>query len=51
MSARESRMTVYTDTLPGLLNLDLGRYEGNNAKMFQRKEEKAMLSVGRVLCR
>lgn len=39
------------DTLPGLLTLDPGRCEGNNARMSQRKGEKAMLSAGRVPCR
>lgn len=41
-------MTIHIDTLSGMLNLDPRRYEGNNAKMFQRKGEKAMPSVGKV---
>lgn len=36
-------------TLLGGLNLGPGKYEGNNAKMFQRKGEKVMPSVDRVL--
>lgn len=39
------------DTLPGLLTLDPGRCEGNNARMSRRKGEKAKLSAGRVPCR
>lgn len=42
-------MIIDTDTLPGVLNLDQGKYEGNDAKMFQRKGEKVMPSVGIVL--
>lgn len=42
-------MTTHRGTLPGVLNLDPRKYEGNNAKMFQRKEEKVMPSVGRFL--
>lgn len=42
-------MTIHIATLPGVWNLDPGKYEENDAKMFQRKEEKVMLSVGRVL--
>ena len=42
-------MIMDTDTLPGVLNLDPGKYEGNDAKMFQRKGEKVMPSVGTVL--
>lgn len=42
-------MTIHIGTLPGVLTLDPGKYEGNNAKMFQRKEEKVMPSVGKAL--
>ena len=42
-------MTLHTDTWASMLNLDPGKYEGNNAKMFQRKGEKVMPSVGRDL--
>lgn len=46
---KKSRIIINTDTLPAVLNLDPGKYEGNNAKMFQRKGEKVMPSVGIVL--
>lgn len=45
---RESR-TTHIDTLPGVLNRDPWKCEGTDAKMFQRKGEKVMPSVGRVL--
>lgn len=44
-------MSIHTDTLPGVLTLDPEKYEENDAKMFQRKGEKVMPSVGRVLCK
>lgn len=42
-------MNTHMDTLAGVLNPDPWKSVGNNAKMFQRKEEKVMPSVRRVL--